>query len=109
MVLDKWKKYKEYREPNPGPRTLKSFHTWVRFGRKDRPGFVWKEKMDVKQSKAKKYIQKKEKNSDDKNNNNYKITVCDRLEWVKKKSPVRHNLDGLKQYNFTNCNVTLRK
>ena len=64
LVLDTWKEYKEYREANPGPRTLKSFHTWVRFGGKDRPGFVWKEKMDVKRSKAKKYIQK-----------NYKITM----------------------------------
>ena len=48
-----------YREANPGSRTLKSFHTWVRLGGKDRPGFVWKEKIDVKQSKAKNYIQKK--------------------------------------------------
>ena len=72
LVLDTWKEYKEYREANPGPRTLKSFHTWVRFGGKDRPGFVWKEKMDVKRSKAKKYIQKKEKNKDDKNDKKIK-------------------------------------
>ena len=65
--------------------------------------------MEVKQSKAKKYIQKKEKNKDDKSDNKNKITVWDRLGWVKEKSPVRHNLDGFKQYNFTNCNVTLRK
>ena len=109
LILDTWKEYKQYREANPGPRTLKSFHTWVRFGGKDRPGFVWKEKMDVKRSKAKKYIQKREKNKDDKNDNKNKITVWDRLGWVKEKSPVRHNLDGFKQYNFTNCNVTLRK
>ena len=76
----------------------------VRFRGKDRPAFVWKEKMDVKRSKAKKYIQKKEKNKDDKNDNKNKITVWDRLGWVKEKS-----LDGFKQYNFTNCNVTLRK
>ena len=79
----------------------------IRFRGKDRPAFVWKEKMDVKRSKAKKYIQKKEKNKDDKNDNKNKITVWDRLGWVKEKSPVRHNLDGFKQYNFTNCNVTL--
>ena len=52
---------RRYREANPGPRTLKSFYTWVRLGGKDRPGFVWKEKIEVKQSKAKKYIQKKKK------------------------------------------------
>ena len=109
LVLDTWKEYKKYREANLGPRTVKSFHTWIRFGGKDRPGFVWKEKMDVKRSKAKKYIQKKEKNKDDKNDNKNKITVWDRLGWVKEKSPVRHHLDGFKQYNFTNCNVTLRK
>ena len=106
FVLDTWKEYKEYREANSGPRTLKSFHTRVRFGRKDRPKFVWKEKMDVKRSKAKKYIQKKEKNKDDKNDNK---NIWDRLGWVKEKSPVRHNLDGFKQYNFTDCNVTLGK
>ena len=61
LVLDKWKEYKEYREANPAPPTLKSFHTWVRFGGQDRPGFALKEKMDVKRSKVKKYIQKKDK------------------------------------------------
>ena len=65
--------------------------------------------MEVKQSKGKKYIQKKEKNKDDKSDNKNKITVWDRLEWVKEKSPVHHNLDGFKQYNFTNRNVMLRK
>ena len=60
-------------------------------------------------SKGKKYIQKKEKNKDDKSDNKNKITVWDRLEWVKEKSPVHHNLDGFKQYNFTNRNVMLRK
>ena len=99
---------RRYREANPGPRTLKSLYTWVRLGGKDKPGFVCKEKIEVKQSKAKKYIQKKKK-KDDKNDNKNKTTVWDRLEWVKEKSPVRHNLDGFKQYNFTNCNVTLRK
>ena len=63
-----------------------------------------KAKMGVKRSKVKNYIQKKEKNRDDKNDNKNKITVWDRLGWVKEKS-----LDGFKQYNFTNCNVTLRK
>ena len=61
VILGKWKEYKEYREANPDPRTLKSFHTWIRFGGKDRAGFVWKEKMDVKRSKVKKYSQKKYK------------------------------------------------
>ena len=65
--------------------------------------------MGVRQRKAKKYIQKKENNKDDKNDNKNKITVWHRLEWVKEKSPVRHDLDGHKQYNFTNCNVTVRK
>ena len=37
------------------------------------------------------------------------MTVWDRLGWFKERLPVRHNLDGFKQYNFTNCNVTLRK
>ena len=55
----------------------------VRFRGKGRSAFVWKEKMDVKRSKAKKYIQKKEKNKDDKNDNKNKITVWDRLGWVK--------------------------
>ena len=64
--------------------------------------------MGVRRRKAK-YIQKKEKNKDDKNGNKNKITVWDRLGWVKEKSPVCHDLDGYKQYNFTNCNVTLRK
>ena len=85
LVLDTWKKYKQYREANPGPRTLKSFHTWIRFGGKDRPGFVWKERTDVKRRKAKKYIQKKEKNKDDKNDNKNKMTICDRLGWIKEK------------------------
>ena len=76
---------------------------------KDRPGFVWKEKMGVRRRKAKKYIQKKEKNKDDKNDNKNKITVWDSLGWVKEKSPVRRDLNGYKQYNFTNCNVTLQK
>ena len=71
LVVDTWKEYRQYREANPGPRTLKS---WVRFGGKYRPGFVWKEKMDVKRSKAKKYIQKKEKNKDDKNDNKNKVS-----------------------------------
>ena len=62
--------------------------------------------MDVKRSKAKKYIQKKEKNKDDNNDNK---NIWDRLGWVKEKSPVRHNFDGFKQYNFTDCNVTLGK
>ena len=57
LVLDTWKEYKEYREANPGPRTVKSFHTWIRFGEKDRPRFVWMEGKDVKQRKAKKYIE----------------------------------------------------
>ena len=65
--------------------------------------------MDVKQRKARKYISKKEKNTDDKIDNKNKLTIWDRLGWVKEKSPVRHNLDGFKQYNFTNCSVTLRK
>ena len=68
-----------------------------------------KAKMGVKRSKVKNYIQKKKKNRDDKNDNKNKITVWDRLGWVKEKSPVRHNLDGFKQYNFTDCNVTLGK
>ena len=109
LVLDTWKQYKEYREANPGPRTLTSFHTSVRFGGKDRPGFVWKEKMDVKQRKAGNYISKIQKNKDDKNCNENNLTVWDRLGWTKKKSPVRHNLDGFKQYNFTNSNVALRE
>ena len=37
------------------------------------------------------------------------MTIWDRLGWVKEKSPVRYNLDGFKQYKYTNCNVTLRK
>ena len=49
--------------------------------------------MGVRRRKAK-YIQKKEKNKDDKNGNKNKITVWDRLGWVKEKSPVRHDLDG---------------
>ena len=109
LVLDTWKGYKEYREPNPGPSTVKSFHTWIRFGGKDRPGFSWKERTDVKRRKVKKYIQKKEKNKDDKNDNKNKMTIWDRLGWVKEKSPVCQNVDGFKQYYFTNCNVTLRK
>ena len=65
--------------------------------------------MDVKPRKAGNYISKIQKTKDDKNGNKNKTTVWDRLGWVKEKSPVRHNLDGFKQYNFTNCNVTLRK
>ena len=61
FVLDTWKEYKEYREANSGPRTLKSFHTRVRFGRKDRPKFVWKEKMDVKRIKRKSTFKRKKK------------------------------------------------
>ena len=37
------------------------------------------------------------------------MTIWDRLGWVKEKSPVPHNLDGFKQYNFSNCNVAMRK
>ena len=67
LVLDTWKEYKEYIEANPGPRIVKSFHTWRGFGGKGRPGFVWKEKMDVKRRKARNYISKIQKNKDDKN------------------------------------------
>ena len=109
LVLDTWKEYKEYREANPGPRTIKSFHKWIRFGGKDWLRFVWKEKMDVSQRKAKNYISKIQENKDDKNDNENNLTNWDRLRRTKDKSPVRHNLDGFKQYNFTNCNVTLRK
>ena len=78
-------------------------------GGEDRPGLAWKETTNVKRRKAKKYIQKKEKNKDDKNDNKNKMTIWDRLGWVKEKSPVCQNVDGFKQYYFTNCNVTLRK
>ena len=61
------------------------------------------------QGKRKSTFKKKEKNKDDKNDNKNKMTVWDRLGWFKKRLPIRHNLDGFKQYNFTNCNVTLRK
>ena len=86
-----------------------SFNTWIRFGGKDRPGFIWKEKMDVKRRKARNYMSKIKKNKDDKNCNENNLTVWEMLGWTKEKSQVRHNLDGFKQYNFTNCNVTLRK
>ena len=76
---------------------------------KKKPGLAWKETANVKRRKAKKYIQKKEKNKDDKNDNKNKMTLWDRLGWFKERLPVRHNLDGFKQYNFTNCDVTLRK
>ena len=56
-----------------------SFHTRVRFRGKDRPGFVWKEKMDVKRRKARNYISKIQKNKDDKNCNENNLTVWDRL------------------------------
>ena len=68
-----------YREANPGQRTLKSFHTWVRLGGKDKPGFVWKEKMDVKRRKARNYISKIQKNKDDKKCNENNLTVWNRL------------------------------
>ena len=41
-------------------------------------------------------FKKKKKNKDDKNDNKNKITVWDRLGWVKGKSPVCHDLDGYK-------------
>ena len=85
---------------------------WIRFGGKDRPGFVWKQRTDLKERKAKKYIQKKkrkEKKKDDKNDNKNEMAICNRLGWIKEKSPARHNLDGFKHYNFTNCIVTLSK
>ena len=50
LVLGTSKEYKEYREANPGPHTAKSFHTWIRFGGKDRPGFVWKERTEKRKS-----------------------------------------------------------
>ena len=81
--------------------------SYIKLGGKDRPGFVWKEKMDVKQRKARNYILKIQNNKDDKNDNENNLTVWDRLGWTKEKSPVCHNLDGFKQYNFTNCNVRL--
>ena len=49
--------------------------------------------MDVERRKVRKYISKKEKNKDDKNDNKNNLTVWDRLGWVKEKSPVRHNLE----------------
>ena len=54
-------------------------------------------------------MSKIKKNKDDKNCNENNLTVWEMLGWTKEKSQVRHNLDGFKQYNFTNCNVTLRK
>ena len=75
MILDTWKEYEEYREANPDPRTVNSFHIRIKFGGKDRPGFVWKERMDVKRRKEKKYISKKENNKDDKNDNKNNLTV----------------------------------
>ena len=92
-----------------GPRTVKSFHTWIRFGGKDRPGFVWIKRIDVTSRKARKYISKIEKNKDDKNDNKNNLTVWDTLGWVNEKSPVCHNLHDFKQYNFYNCSVTLQK
>ena len=61
LVSDRWKEWKEYREENLRPRTVKSFRLWIRFGGKDRPGFVWKEMLDVKWSKARNCISKKQK------------------------------------------------
>ena len=107
LVSDRWKEWKEYREENLRPRTVKSFRLWIRFGGKDRPGFVWKEMLDVKWSKARNCISKKQKNKDHKNDNENNFTIWNRLGWTKEKLPVSHNLDGSKQYNFTNCNVTL--
>ena len=99
----------KYRGANLGPSTVKSFHTWIRFGGKDRPGFVWKKKMDVKWRKARNCISKIQKNTDDKNDNENNLTEWDRLGWTKETLPVHHNLDDFKQYNFTNCNVTLQE
>ena len=39
-----------------------------RFGGEDRPGFDWEERIDIK------YIHKKEKNKDDKNDNENNMT-----------------------------------
>lgn len=56
--------------------------------RKGQTRFFWKEKMDVKQRKARKDISKKEKNKDDKNNNKNNLTIWNRLGWVKENSLV---------------------
>ena len=68
-------------------------------------GLKGKESKKVHSKKKK----KKEKKKDDKNDNKNKMAICDRLGWIKEKSPARHNLDGSKHYNFTNCIVTLPK
>lgn len=56
--------------------------------RKGQTRFFWKEKMGVKQRKARKDISKKEKNKDDKNNNKNNLTIWNRLGWVKENSLV---------------------
>ena len=55
------------------------------------------------------HFKRMKKSKDDKNDNSNNVAVWDRLGWAKEKPPVCYNLDGLKQYNFTNFSVTLRK
>ena len=83
ILSDTCKEYKEYRAATTSPCTMKPFHTWIRFGGKDRPGFVRMERIDVMCRKARKYISKIEKNKDDKNDNKNNLTVWDTLGWVK--------------------------
>ena len=52
---------------------------------------------------------KKIKENNNKNDNKNGKTVWERLGMDREKSSVCHNLDGFKQHNFINCNVTLRK
>ena len=77
------------------------------FGGKDRPRFACSEEKEVK--RRTKYLPRKIKEKNNENDNKNSMIVYDRLGWGREKLLVRHNLDGYKQYDFTNSSLTLRK
>ena len=76
------------------------------FRAKDRPRFACSKEKEVK--RRTKYLSRK-KNKTNENDNKNSMIVYDRLGWGREKLLVRHNLDGYKQYDFTNSSLTLRK